>query len=104
MAILNHPDYLKIMSWNANSILNKKEEFLDALTTHELGVALISETFLKPNKVFKVRNYSVYRNDRVSLGGGTAILIKRDLQHHEVVLPKLSSLEANAVVTPGKVT
>lgn len=98
MAIPNHPDFLKLMSWNANSILNKKEELIDALTTHELGVALITETFLKPKNVFKVRNYSVYRSDRVTLGGGTAILINRDLKHHEVFLPKLSSLEANAVV------
>lgn len=93
------PRALTILSWNANSINNKKEEFVEAFRTHQIDVALVSETYLKPGKKLNLTNLAVYRNDRIgSQGGGTAIVVRRDLDHYEVDLPALTSLEANAVV------
>lgn len=41
---------------------------------------------------------SFYRTDRDTHGGGVAILVRRGVTHHEIVLPLLSSLEATAIV------
>jgi Reverse transcriptase (RNA-dependent DNA polymerase)/Endonuclease-reverse transcriptase len=49
-------------------------------------------------KKFRLANLDVYRRDRVSAGGGTAIVVRRGIEHYEVDLPQMHSLEANAVV------
>ncbi|GLV46605.1 hypothetical protein CBL_20890, partial [Carabus blaptoides fortunei] len=40
----------------------------------------------------------MYRKDRDGAGGGTAIYVKQTLDHSEIDLPVLQTLEANAVV------
>lgn len=81
---------IKIMHWNANSIQNKTEELVHFLQEHDIDVALISETHLKPCNKFKVQNYSVYRTDRMrGPGGGTAILVKKLTQHY--ALPQMET-------------
>lgn len=60
---------------------------------------MVGETYLKPGKGFRLANMQVYRNDRAgAVGGGTAIVVRRDLDHHEIDLPALTSIEANAIV------
>jgi exonuclease III len=86
------------MTWNANSVRGKKLELLQFLNENKCDLCLLSETFLKPHTNFKLANMSTYRNDRQTHGGGTAILVRRGVTHHEVVLPPLGSLEATAVI------
>lgn len=92
------PHSVKILSWNANSLTNKKDELHECMRHHEIDVALIGETFLSIGKKFKIANTDVYRYDRPTAGGGTAILIRRGTEHHEIALPPLASIEANAVM------
>ena len=95
-------DAIKVIAWNANSICAKKEEFAEYLIRQCVDVALVSETFLKENKRFKIQHYSTYRKDRVTAAGGTAIFVKRGILHHEILLPAFSSIEANAVILNTK--
>ncbi|GFR00104.1 RNA-directed DNA polymerase from mobile element jockey [Trichonephila clavata] len=76
---------LRLISWNSNSILPKKEEFLHFIEINNPDIIALQETFLKPGHTFNVANYSIYRNDRTSgAGGGTAILIKNSIRHHPI--------------------
>lgn len=89
---------LTIMTWNANSVRGKKAELSQFIIDHGCDVCLLSETFLKPHLKFKLANLSTYRIDRDTHGGGVAILVRRGIEHHEIVLPALTSLEALGVV------
>ncbi|XP_045466746.1 uncharacterized protein LOC123675431 [Harmonia axyridis] len=92
------PKSLEIAVWNADGITNKKDEFEDFLNRHEVDVALVCETHLKPCLSLKIRNYQTYRRDRNDdRKGGTAILIKKSIAHSEIDLPDLQHLEANAI-------
>lgn len=60
----NQDKNLKIISWNTNSINNKKHELLDYIEQHNPEIELVQETNLKPADRFYIANYSIYRTDR----------------------------------------
>ncbi|UYV73455.1 hypothetical protein LAZ67_10003334, partial [Cordylochernes scorpioides] len=69
---------LRIIHWNACSLRNKRQQFTEFLNDHDIDIALISETWLKPCHRMNIPNYNTVRNDRMSgQGGGTAIFIHR---------------------------
>lgn len=96
---------LKCFSLNARSI--SKNGALDSLHKYMLSegthVGLISETWLSPDSISDAEigcdgNYSVYRLDRKSRGGGVAILVKSSLPSCAVdALHAESDLELVAV-------
>jgi hypothetical protein len=87
-----------ILFWNARGIRNKKTEFFNYLEANNIAIALINETHLHPSMKFKCPNYYTYRTDRHDRpGGGTAILIKKEIKHSEILLPKLQHMEATAI-------
>lgn len=46
----------------------------------DIDVMLLGETFLKPHASLKIENYLTYRRDiKTKQGGGTAVLIKRNI-------------------------
>ena len=49
------------------------------------------------NEVFRLENYICHRNDRLTEGGGTAILVRRVIDHHAVPVQGLQHLEATAI-------
>lgn len=73
---------LKVTSWNANCITNKKEELTIFLKEHDVDIMLLCETWLRAGDILKIANYVVYRSDRSNQpGGGTAVVVKKDLKH-----------------------
>lgn len=93
------PSYLRLAYWNACSVNNKKPEIETFLQEHNIDIFLISETFLRPQIHFNIANYVTYRYDRDDgPGGGTAILVKRNISHVELQLPDLIAAEANAIM------
>jgi hypothetical protein len=90
--------YTDILFWNARGIKSKKCEFINYLEANNIPIALISETHLQPSTKFKCPNYITYRSDRLNQrGGGTAILIRQDFKHSEILLPRLQHMEATAI-------
>lgn len=87
-----------ILNWNANSITNKKTEFIHFLHHYEVDIACITETHLSNcNKLF-IPNYKIYRSDRTnSKGGGVLIAINSIHTHHQEILPDTPGLETIAV-------
>jgi hypothetical protein len=86
------------MAWNANSLVSKQGELEEFMKRKKIHACLVSETHLKPNKRYKQYKHVVYRNDRLTQGGGTAIIIRHDIQHHVIDLPQLNSIEATGVI------
>ena len=74
---------INVLYWNANGLTDKMLAFLDYLSKHNVDVACISETFLKPNsKIDSHPDYVIHRFDRVDRPkGGVAIIVKRNLKH-----------------------
>ena len=60
---------------------------------------MISETHLIPSLSLKIANTRIYRTDRAcsTRSGGTAIIVDSTQDHHELVLPPTSSIEATGI-------
>lgn len=83
------------MNVNARSIANKGLELQHLVFSHAPDVIAITETWLT-NAVLDVEfvpnGFSCFRSDRVTRGGGTALLIKDTFQ--VIPLPPLDSVES----------
>ena len=88
---------LNITTWNANGIIKQKEELIHYLKETNTDVLLVQETFLKQKHNFKIPNYTVHRNDRQELGGGTAIIIRTKIPHTQITSPKTTNLETTVI-------
>lgn len=76
------PFKLKVISWNCQSILNKVIETHDYLSTHNIDIALFTETWLTAAKNICIPNYIVHRFDRPNgAHGGVAICVRDTLNH-----------------------
>ena len=81
---------LRILYWNADGVERDKLLLGVVMERESIDLALLGETRLKPNRTLKIRNYSTYHNPGPNPPyGGTAILIKRSIQH-QVIQPPLS--------------
>uniref|UniRef100_A0A2M4CVF1 Putative reverse transcriptase-like protein n=1 Tax=Anopheles darlingi TaxID=43151 RepID=A0A2M4CVF1_ANODA len=89
------PTNLRCLTWNANGILDKKEEFFQFLVKNLIDVATISETFLKPSMRLSHPKYNIYRLDRLDrIKGGVAVVIGKHIKHQEVRSRNLKCIEA----------
>ena len=90
---------LKIISVNVNSIVShsKRYELISFLETNNPDIALLCETKLNMRHKIQLQNYEIIRTDRPNSlkGGGTAILIKRDLKVHWCQIFDPSSMSNN---------
>ena len=90
--ILNNA--VNFLNWNARSLKAKEGEFFNFLTVHDVHIAVVTETLLKPNiKLKKNPNFIAHRFDRIDVaGGGVAIVIHRRIKHrvYPILKPKLS--------------
>lgn len=76
---------LKIMRWNANGLLNHKNELLSILNLKKIDVSVISETHLTSQTFVKFKNYDVYCANHPSNNarGGSAIIVNQRIEHFE---------------------
>ena len=97
-SIKKKPSFLRLVAWNANSIVSKIQELREFLIRFRVDVALIGETHLKTNHRANIANYKCYRNDRLTgRGGGTAVYIKSNIDHHVLPTPPDLTLEITPV-------
>lgn len=75
---------LRLVLWNANGLLSRKNELEIFLTDNEIDVALLTETHLTRNIQFNIPTYITYRTDHPSnrARGGALILVKSSINHH----------------------
>ncbi|GFS94135.1 RNA-directed DNA polymerase from mobile element jockey [Nephila pilipes] len=92
--MINRQNFLKILSWNSNSITPKFLEFQDFIYTIGPDVIALQETRLKPASKLNLPNFTTHGTDRTTYtGGGIALLVKNSLPHHATPLSKTSSKE-----------
>jgi hypothetical protein len=56
----------------------------------------LTETHLRERDVFRLANYACHGTDQPTEGGGTAILVRRGIDHYAVPVLGLTQLEATA--------
>ena len=79
---------LKIALWNANGLMGHAQEVKTFLIQQKIDVMLISETHFTNKSYIKINGYTVYNTKHPdgTAHGGSAIIIKNAVKHHE--LPK----------------
>ena len=94
---LNFSKNIKVVTWNANFIKDKINEFRYFLYKKSYDIAGICET--KTDKKFKLKipGYKVYLQSRDNRGGGVAIIIKENIEHDFFKLKSTCNLEAIAI-------
>lgn len=91
---------LRLVTWNADGVANKKQELIQLLQELDVDIALVQETHLRQGLVFNLPNYQGYRSDRLTQGpasGGTAIFVHRRLAHRHVPMNLPPGLELTTV-------
>ena len=89
---------LKIIIHNANGIYSDRLCLQELLHRLDVDIALISETKVPPWFQWRIPGYKIYN----TLGpnptfGGTAVVVKSTIQHAEISMPTLNSLQATAI-------
>jgi len=90
---------LRIIAWNANGLVQRKQELDDFLHNENIDIALVSEIHFTPWTVLKIRNYNIYTTLHPSgkARGGTAIFIKESIKHFELEEHSQLYLQATTV-------
>lgn len=81
----NNINSIKVLVWNANGLLNHQQELQLVLQTENIDVCLISETHFTKHSFIKFHGYRVYHaiHPDNNAKGGSAVIIKENLQHYE---------------------
>lgn len=76
---------LRIVTWNANGLLNRKQEFEIFMNTQNVDICLISETHFTNHSYLKIKGYEVYHTSHPEnqAKGGSAVVIKKSIDHFE---------------------
>lgn len=86
------------LQWNSRSVRHKKSDLFYLINKHHPSVLAISETWLKPDSIFRVPGYSCFRDDRNDGHGGALLLVNRSIPYNRLNLPGFSdNLNAVAV-------
>ena len=91
---------LKLALWNANGLSNHNDELKAFLNSHNIDIMLISETHFTSRSYFKIPNYAIYDTKHPSgaARGGTAIIIKNAIKHHEICKYTKDYLQATSII------
>jgi exonuclease III len=87
----------RLAYWNADGVRGTKLQLEHFLSQHGVDICLLSETFPKPDQAFRLVHFVCHRTDRLTAGGGTAILFRRGTVHNSVPVPGLTHFEATAI-------
>ena len=68
---------LRLAFWNADVVRGRRVTLDHFLAQHGVYVCLLNKTHFDPEQAFRFANYVCHRTDRMSRGGGTAILVRR---------------------------
>jgi endonuclease/exonuclease/phosphatase family metal-dependent hydrolase len=90
---------LRLACWNAEGVRGRRLELEYFLGHHGVDICLLSGTHLCSEQAFRFANHVCHLTDWNTHGGGTAILVRRGIDHHAVPVPGLRHLEATAIQT-----
>ncbi|GBP64423.1 RNA-directed DNA polymerase from mobile element jockey [Eumeta japonica] len=90
------PKNITLLSFNANGLQSNVPELTKCMSEYNIDIALIQETFLKPNmpKACAIAGYVQIRTDRTHGRKGGTALYKRSLHCCPLDIPPLTNMEA----------
>lgn len=77
----------RLIHFNVNSIVApaKKVQLIEYINRYDPEIVFLTETKLKPSHFFAVKNYNLFRADRLQTnGGGTAILVRNSINAKQI--------------------
>jgi exonuclease III len=94
---------LQIAVWNANGLLQHRNELQMFLVAHNIDIPLISETHFTSKSSFRIPHYITYHTNHPAgtARGGTAILIKNSIQHHFLNPYRQDYFQATSIALEG---
>jgi exonuclease III len=77
--------YIKIALWNANGLVQHKDEAKTFLDHNAIDILLVSETHFIDRSYFKLPHYNAYFTNHPdnTAHAGSGILIKNSISHYE---------------------
>ena len=93
------PQLFKIAHWNANGLSQHGLEVKTFINQHKIDILLISETHFTIKNYIKINKYTVYdtKHPDGRAHGGSAIIIKSSIKHHELQKYSREFLQATSV-------
>lgn len=90
---------LKLAVWNANGLCRHVQEVKSFLQIQEIDIMLISESHFTDKSYIKIPNYVIYdtKHPDKKAHGGTAIIIRNNIKHHEREKYEYEYLQATSV-------
>jgi len=90
---------LRIITWNANGLVQRKQELEHLMNNEKIDIALISETHFTTWTTLKLHGYRIYTTEHPSnrAHGGTAVIIKESIKHYELDKHPQEHLQATSV-------
>jgi hypothetical protein len=78
--------FLQLALWNANSLAQHEEELKTFFSIHNIGVMLSTEMHFTEKKLSKISQLCSlpYEPSSRTARGGTAIIIKNTVKHHQL--------------------
>lgn len=76
---------LRIMAWNANGLLQHRDELQAILSAENIDICLISETYFTSESHIKLKNYITYHtiHPANTARGGSGVIIRKNIRHYE---------------------
>lgn len=90
---------LRLALWNANGILAKQSEVQLFLKINNIDILLVAETHFTNRSYMKIPYYDIYHTEHPdgTAHGGTAIIIRSSIKHHELPKYEENFLQATTV-------
>ncbi|PNF38784.1 RNA-directed DNA polymerase from mobile element jockey [Cryptotermes secundus] len=91
--------FLKIALWNANGLLQHKDEIKIFLDHNAIDILLVSETHFTDRTYLRIPHYNAYFTNHPdnTAHAGTGILIKNNISHYELPKFEKNFLQATAI-------
>ena len=87
---------LRLAFWNANRLRRDKYLISNFLDEENIDILMVNETHFTSETRLTLYGYNVYRNDKGSHSGGTAIIIKSGIHHKIIESPLLLILKEHS--------
>ena len=99
---MNHT--LRIVTWNANDLLQHIHELEIFLRNEKIDVCLIAEIHLTKQSFVKIRGYVIYHTNHPAdkAQGGSAVIIKDCIKHHEEIKIELETMQVTTIKVQAK--
>lgn len=90
---------IKLALWNANGLAQHSQELKSFILHNQIDVMMISETHFTMKSFLKIPDYNIYTSNYPdgTAHGGTAIIIRSTIKHHELPKYDKQHLQASSV-------